>query len=228
MLSDEGYLSPAGHSLPRPGAKGRSRSRFDIYPAAKRVIDVVGAALLILLAFPLLIVLVTAIRIGGSRVFYSQERLGRGGRTFRFWKFRTMVPDAELALARYLDQNPMAKAEWDLTQKLRRDPRVTPVGRILRKYSLDELPQLFNVLTGDMSLIGPRPMFPAQRPLYPGIPYGGLRPGITGLWQVTDRNACAFAERARFDYLYAETMSLRTDAWIVWRTAFVVCRGTGC
>jgi lipopolysaccharide/colanic/teichoic acid biosynthesis glycosyltransferase len=190
--------------------------------------DIAGAATLGLCVLPLLLVLVALVRLNGGTAFYSQTRLGRGGRTFKFWKLRSMVPNAELALARYLAENPEARLEWDRTQKLRKDPRVTVVGRFLRKYSLDELPQLWNVLIGDMSLIGPRPMFPEQRELYPGIPYCDLRPGITGLWQVTDRNLCAFADRARFDRTYAERLSLRTDMWIALRTVFVVVKGTGC
>lgn len=198
------------------------------YASAKRGMDIVGALALGLIAAPLLVALVLLVRRDGGAAFFSQQRLGCGGRVFRFWKLRTMVPDAELALSRYLEENAEAREEWNRTQKLRHDPRVTSLGRLLRKYSLDELPQLWNVLCGDMSLIGPRPMFVTQRELYPGVLYGDVRPGITGLWQVTDRNQCSFAERARFDQLYAERMSLGTDAWIALRTVRAVFKGTGC
>ncbi|MGN6487367.1 MAG: sugar transferase [Devosia sp.] len=198
------------------------------YAWTKRAIDIAGALALGLLASPLLVALVLLIRADGGAAFFSQQRLGCGGRVFRFWKLRTMVPDAELALSRYLEENAEAREEWNRTQKLRHDPRVTSLGRLLRKYSLDELPQLWNVLCGDMSLIGPRPMFVTQRELYPGVLYGDVRPGITGLWQVTDRNQCSFAERAQFDQTYAERMSLGTDAWIALRTVRAVFKGTGC
>lgn len=224
MLSDKGTVQLHPSSI----AQVAARPPIFIYPALKRTIDIVGALAVGLLILPLLLVFVLLIRMGGGTAFFSQERLGRGGQVFRFWKLRTMVPDAERALARYLEGNPEAREEWERTQKLRHDPRVTPVGRFLRKYSLDELPQLWNVLRGDMSLIGPRPMFVSQRELYPGVLYGDVRPGITGLWQVTDRNQCAFADRARFDQIYAERMSLRTDAWIVMRTFRAVFSGTGC
>lgn len=198
------------------------------YLAAKRAMDLVLALLLGLFFLPLIFGLVLLVRLDGGKALYCQQRLGRGGKPFCFWKLRTMVPNAEDALALHLARDPAARLEWDRTQKLRQDPRVTPFGRVLRKYSLDELPQLWNVICGDMSLIGPRPMFPVQRELYPGVLYGNLRPGITGLWQVTDRNQCTFAERARFDHLYAERLSLRTDAWIAMRTILVVFGGTGC
>lgn len=198
------------------------------YAWAKRAIDIAGALALGLLAAPLLLALVLLVRRDGGSAFFSQQRLGCGGRVFRFWKLRTMVPDAELALSRYLEDNAEAREEWNRTQKLRHDPRVTSLGRLLRKYSLDELPQLWNVLRGDMSLIGPRPMFVTQRELYPGVLYGDVRPGITGLWQVTDRNQCSFAERAQFDQIYADRMSLGTDAWIALRTVQAVFKGTGC
>lgn len=203
-------------------------SKSSNYVLSKRAIDIIGAFALCLFLLPLMGLIALFIRLNGGSIFFCQKRLGRGGAEFRFWKFRTMVPDAESALADYLTSHPEAKLEWDRTQKLRDDPRITRVGRILRKYSLDELPQLYNVLMGDMSLIGPRPMFPQQRDLYPGVLYGNLRPGITGLWQVTDRHASAFADRARYDQLYAEKLSFRTDAWIMLCTIRVVFGGTGC
>lgn len=222
MLSDE----KLAFTIDRPLVKlGRGYSG---YLAVKRLVDVVVASLLCLFFLPLVFLLVLLVRGDGGAAFYSQQRLGQGGRPFRFWKLRTMVPNADEALAHYLAENPEARQEWDRTQKLRQDPRVTPIGRFLRKYSLDELPQLWNVVRGDMSLIGPRPMFPAQRDLYPGVLYGNLRPGITGLWQVTERNQCSFADRAHFDHVYAQRLSLKTDAWIAMRTFLVVFGGTGC
>ena len=140
-------------------------------------------------------------------------------------KIRTMEPGAEAALARHLAADPAARREWDATQKLRPDPRITPLGRVLRKTSLDELPQLWNVLAGDMSLVGPRPMMPAQRALYPGRAAFALRPGLTGPWQVSARNDTGFAARAGFDADYLAGLSLGRDLAILWRTLAVVLRG---
>ena len=142
-------------------------------------------------------------------------------------KLRSMVPDAEAQLQAYLEQNPQAREEWNRTQKLKSDPRITRVGRFLRRSSLDELPQLWNVLKGDMSLIGPRPMMIDQVKLYPGDAYFSLRPGITGPWQVSERNETEFADRARFDSGYLKELSFRTDLNILVRTFGVVMRCTG-
>ena len=142
-------------------------------------------------------------------------------------KIRSMVPDAELILQDYLEQNPKARDEWEHKQKLRCDPRITWLGSFLRKLSIDELPQLWNVLRGDMSLIGPRPIMIDQRALYPGSAYYHMRPGITGLWQVSDRNESSFIERAKFDTDYYNNCSLKTDLTIFMRTIGVVLRGTG-
>lgn len=159
--------------------------------------------------------------------FYTQERLGRHGKVFRLLKLRTMVVDADRRLETYLAGNSEARAEWDTSQKLKNDPRITAVGNFLRKTSLDELPQLFNVLTGDMSLVGPRPIMVSQETLYPGDHYYEMRPGLTGLWQVSDRNECKFAERVQFDDSYYAALSLKTDLNIMFRTFGVIARGTG-
>jgi len=167
------------------------------------------------------------VALDGAAPFYRQRRVGRGGKIFHLLKIRTMVPNAEGILQDYLAQNPEARREWDRNQKLRNDPRITRLGCFLRKSSIDELPQLWNVLRGNMSLIGPRPMMLDQRARYPGTAYYHLRPGITGLWQVSDRNQSSFAERAEFDTEYYHTLSLKTDWSIFWRTISVVLRGTG-
>jgi lipopolysaccharide/colanic/teichoic acid biosynthesis glycosyltransferase len=163
----------------------------------------------------------------GHSPFYRQERLGMGGRIFSMWKLRSMVPDADARLAAYLAGDEAARREWDAYQKLTEDPRITPLGKLLRKTSLDELPQLWNVLKGDMSLVGPRPMMPQQRALYPGYAYFTMRPGVTGLWQVSDRNASTFAQRAEFDADYERKLSLATDMSVLLATVAVVLRGTG-
>ncbi|WP_417205632.1 sugar transferase [Antarctobacter sp.] len=194
----------------------------------KRTLDI---AMVLVAALPtLLIVGLVALIIArdGHSPFYFQKRLGRNGRSFNIWKLRSMVPDADTRLNDYLAVNPAARAEWDRTQKLRHDPRITRIGRLIRKTSIDELPQLFNVLKGDMSLVGPRPMMPCQRDIYPGTAYYAMRPGITGYWQVSVRNESSFAQRAGFDTAYLEQLSLLNDLRVLFKTVRVVLRGTGC
>jgi exopolysaccharide production protein ExoY len=207
----------------------RSAPVAGIYAGAgKRALDLVALLLALPVVLPVVALLALFVALDGGRPFYFQDRLGRGGRVFRIVKLRTMVADAEARLAAHLAADPAAAAEWAATQKLRQDPRITRFGRILRKASLDELPQLWNVLTGDMSLVGPRPMMVCQRDLYPGRAYFALRPGLTGPWQVSDRNSCSFADRARFDEAYARELSLAGDLGLLARTVSVVLRGTGC
>jgi len=195
---------------------------------AKRALDLV----FVLLAAPVALVIVGLVclcimRDGGSP-FFSQERVGRGGRVFRMWKLRSMIRDAEDRLESHLDACPERRREWDTHQKLRCDPRVTRIGRFIRKTSIDELPQLWNVLRGDMSLVGPRPMMPSQRAIYPGTAYYALRPGITGFWQVSVRHESNFAQRAECDTSYFRELSLATDLRVMLRTVRVVLCGTGC
>lgn len=198
----------------------------------KRAFDLLVLVLAAPAVLPLIALIVVVVSLTGSRPFYSQQRVGQGGKIFRCWKVRTMVRDADAALLRILAENGDLAAEWAVNQKLSRDPRVTVIGRFLRKTSLDELPQLWNVLRGEMSLVGPRPFTPDQRALYDAHPGGSagydmLRPGITGLWQVSCRNSGSFAERARFDLDYARSLSFRGDLRIIFRTFLVVLRGTG-
>jgi len=197
------------------------------YAFLKRLIDLA----LVLIAgpffLPLILILALLVCLDGGPAFYLQPRIGRNGRVFRLWKLRTMVPEAERALEAYLARNPAQKLEWDKHQKLRHDPRLTALGPFLRRYSLDELPQLWNVFTGDMSLVGPRPMMPQQRLLYQGMAYYELLPGLTGPWQISERNNCSFADRARYDEQYRETVSFDTDVRILFKTVGVVFGGTG-
>ena len=198
-----------------------------MYPLVKRAFDILATLLCAQLILAVVGALVLLVRSDGGPAFYSQPRLGKDGRVFKLWKLRTMVPDAERALARYLEQNPAARVEWDRDQKLISDPRITPVGRYLRKYSLDEVPQFYKVLVGEMSLIGPRPMLPEQRDWYPGTAYYDVLPGMTGLWQISTRNHSSFAERATYDTHYASTMSFAVDLRILLVTFLVVFKGTG-
>lgn len=193
----------------------------------KYALDMAFTLLAAPFVLPLVLVLAALIALDGRSPFYSQSRVGRNGTVFRMWKLRTMVHDADARFDSYLEQNPDARREWTDTQKLKNDPRITRIGRMLRKTSLDELPQLWNVLNGTMSLVGPRPMMPKQLPLYPGRGYFNLKPGITGLWQISDRNHCEFSVRAYHDDLYDRTVSLRTDISVLFRTVGVVLRGTG-
>lgn len=194
----------------------------------KRFLDVVLVILFAPFCITLIMVLALLVMTEGGSPFYSQDRVGRNGRSYRIWKLRSMVRNADQCLADYLACNADAAKEWDVTQKLRDDPRVTRLGRFLRRSSMDELPQLWNVLKGDMSLVGPRPMMPEQTGLYPGTAYYDLRPGITGAWQVSDRNHTTFGARALYDEVYSRNLSFLHDIGILFRTVGVVLRATGC
>ena len=195
----------------------------------KRALDIMLVLLTAPVSLTLVLLCALALWIEGGDPFYRQDRLGRGGRRFSILKLRTMVRDADARLQSLLATDPDLKREWDSTQKLKNDPRITRVGQFLRMTSLDEVPQLFNVLMGDMSLVGPRPMMPEQLPLY-GDPalYFALRPGLTGLWQVSVRNENTFAYRFQMDALYYQGVSLMRDLALMVRTVGVVLRRTGC
>ena len=193
----------------------------------KRALDVSAILLAAPVVVPMVAGLALMIRRDGGMSFYTQQRVGKDGRHFKMWKLRSMVSDADARMEAYLAANPEARREWDETQKLKRDPRITPFGRFLRRSSLDELPQLWNVLIGDMSLVGPRPMMLNQQDLYPGTAYYALRPGITGHWQTAGRNQTSFEARAEYDTDYEKQVSLATDAKILLRTVSVVMKCTG-
>jgi Undecaprenyl-phosphate galactose phosphotransferase WbaP len=195
----------------------------------KRMMDIVLAMLLGIVAIPVFLGAALLIHWDSAgSVFYRQNRIGRKGEQIKIYKFRTMVHNADQVLDEYLIQNPSARAEWDQTQKLKNDPRVTRPGRWLRKLSIDELPQLYNVLRGDMSLVGPRPMMAEQECLHHGIAsYYGVPPGLTGLWQVSGRNQTTFNERARYDVYYVRNWSIWLDIYILLRTVWVVLSRDG-
>lgn len=193
----------------------------------KRVFDVLCVLLALPFIAPLIAIMVLMVWTDGGPAFYRQDRVGRNGRVYQIWKMRTMVPKADKMLKQHLASNAVAADEWALTQKLKDDPRITRVGRMLRKSSLDELPQLWNVLIGEMSLVGPRPMLPEQVALYPGRAYYSQRPGITGEWQVSERNETSFAARAMFDKKYVANISFANDVKILLATVRVVLKGTG-
>jgi len=194
----------------------------------KRVLDVLFVVATAPVSVPIILVCVLALWLEGGLPFYRQDRLGRDGRKFSILKLRTMVRDADEKLEQYLEGDPSLRQEWDTTQKLKNDPRITKFGAFLRATSLDELPQLWNVLIGDMSLVGPRPMLPEQLPLYGNArAYFAMEPGITGIWQVSARNETRFSYRAEVDARYYRELSLRADLHLLLKTTGVVMRRTG-
>jgi exopolysaccharide production protein ExoY len=217
----EAVAKPAVSALPCKAPHGIYRR------GAKRMFDLVAVLLAAPVVVPLVAGLALVVASKGGQPFYTQARVGRGGRVFRMWKLRSMVCHADALMEAHLASDPEARAEWDSTQKLKNDPRITSFGRFLRRSSLDELPQLWNVVTGDMSLVGPRPMMVNQQEIYPGTAYYALRPGITGLWQTAGRNRTTFAARAEFDAAYEADVTLKNDLSILWRTVNVVVTATG-
>lgn len=193
----------------------------------KRALDLLIVLAALPFYLPFIVILGVVISLDGGSPFYVQKRIGKGGREFNMYKLRSMVVNADRMLADHLAADPAARIEWNATQKLKNDPRITRLGRFIRKVSLDELPQLINVIKGDMALVGPRPMMPDQKTYYYGTGYYRLRPGITGLWQVSDRNECEFTGRVRYDDEYDRTVSFFTDVRILFKTVWVVLRGTG-
>lgn len=198
--------------------------------AAKLLIERVIAGLALLILSPILALVAVLIRLDSpGPALFRQRRLGFGGSSFEMLKFRSMSAQAEALLAYRLKSDPEQQRHWARQRKLRRDPRVTRLGKVLRRYSIDELPQLWNVLSGEMSLIGPRPILKQERRAY-GLAlasYTQVLPGMTGLWQVHGRNHTSFAERARRDVEYVRSWSLRLDLYILARTPWVVVRGDG-
>lgn len=198
--------------------------------AAKRVFDLAAGVLLSVLTMPVLAGLAAAVVLNSrGPVLYRQERIGRAGRVFWCYKFRTMVADADRVLERLLSENSHLSVEWKQGQKLKKDPRVTRVGRFLRKYSLDELPQIINVLRGEMSLVGPRPVVRGEIEKYGGFVdyYYTVSPGISGLWQVSGRNDIDYETRVMLDSWYVRNWSLWLDIYILVRTVRVVFLGKG-
>ena len=203
------------------------RIRVDSAPVLKRVIDLVGASAIILAGLPVLCVVALAIKLeDGGPVFFRQMRVGKDGRCFLMYKFRSMTPNAEALKAGLMAQNEMRDG---VLFKIRRDPRVTRVGRICRRLSIDELPQVLNVVRGEMSLVGPRPPVPSEVALYDARQRRRLSaiPGITCLWQVSGRNNIDFGGQVRLDIQYIERRSLGMDIAILIRTLPAVVSGRG-
>ncbi|WP_198374083.1 sugar transferase [Neoroseomonas rubea] len=201
--------------LPLPRAQRLAR-------ALKRGSDIAGAMTLLFILLPPLLILIFVVRLDGGPAFYRHTRVGLGGRPFRCVKFRTMVTAADQLLASHLATDAEAAREWSARRKLADDPRVTRIGKLLRATSLDELPQLLNVLRGEMSLVGPRPVVPEELQQHYGIQgetaYLATRPGITGLWQISGRSDTTYQQRVALDIRYVTEWSLLLDAMILLRT----------
>jgi exopolysaccharide biosynthesis polyprenyl glycosylphosphotransferase len=191
----------------------------------KQLLDRLGALVIIALILPILLAVIVAVRLDGGPAFFSQVRVGRGGRTFRMVKFRSMVVDAEALKAKLMAANEGAGPLF----KMRNDPRITRVGAFIRKYSIDELPQLFNVLTGSMSLIGPRPCLPAEAAKFTGQEHRRhlVKPGLTGLWQVSGRSNLSWDESVALDLQYVDGWSLAMDLRIAVKTFGAVLASRG-
>jgi undecaprenyl-phosphate galactose phosphotransferase len=211
---------------PRKAAFGGVRPATRL---TKMAFDILVAAfLLAIVSIPLLII-VLIIRLDGGPALYAHRRVGAGGRPFNCLKFRTMVPDSERVLAEVLAKDSAKAAQWTATRKLTNDPRVTRVGRFLRNSSLDELPQLINVLRLEMSLVGPRPIVESEIPLYGEgfAQYCAVRPGMTGLWQVSGRSDISYERRVQLDTWYVDNWSFGHDMIVLLRTIPAVLGGEG-
>jgi exopolysaccharide production protein ExoY len=197
--------------------------------AVKRQLDLLGAAVLAIVFSPLMIAIFLLMHRSGGAVIYKHRRVGRDGQMFECLKFRTMVPNADQILRELLERDPNMKAEWVRDHKLRHDPRVTRLGRFLRRTSLDELPQLWNVVRGEMSLVGPRPVIREELLRYGRNvgAYLAAKPGITGLWQVTGRNDTDYRRRVVLDTYYVRNQSFLLDVYILLKTTGVVLAGNG-
>ena len=204
--------------------------RFQPYnPAWKRAFDMCFAIALLPLLGPVIALLWVLTKLQGGSGFFGHKRVGQNGKIFKCWKIRTMVPDAEARLAKYLSDNPNAQAEWDRDFKLTNDPRITRFGNFLRRTSLDELPQLWNVIKGEMSFVGPRPIIESELHKYAEYKhaYLTLKPGVTGVWQVSGRNDVTYEERVAMDVGYHNTIGFWFDLQIIAKTAKAVLSRTG-
>lgn len=211
-------------------AKRRSLSQRVYGNYVKRALDLAMCLMLMPALLPVMAVIWLLVRRDGGPGLFMQDRVGYDGRIFRCFKFRSMAVNAEQALKDMCARDPEIAAEWLKYQKLKNDPRNPRVGRFLRATSLDELPQIFNVLLGDMSLVGPRPFLPSQKALYDeagGGAYYRVLPGVTGPWQVFGRSATTFKDRVRFDDAYYRNLSLTADLGLILRTVKVVLCRTG-
>ena len=229
-IAIDGLTRPVPHTAASRPAPRRSARAIAWSDRAKRLFDVTatGAALIVLSPLFGGVALVLKLSDPGP-VLYGHRRVGRGGRSFACLKFRTMATNGDEVLERLLRDDPVAREEWEATRKLRHDPRVTEMGRVLRRTSLDELPQLINILRGDMSVVGPRPVVDDELERYgrSASAYLSVRPGLTGLWQVSGRSDTTYHERVMLDRHYAARRSMGMDLAIIARTIPAVLRSSG-
>ena len=225
MLDAGATLNETTHVFSRRMAYRREASKF-YARFTKRVVDLVFALLLMPVLLPVITLLWVLTRLDGGPGFFGHRRIGKNGKVFRCWKIRTMVPNAEERLVSYLAENPAAAEEWARDHKLTNDPRITKIGHFLRATSLDELPQIWNVLTGEMSFVGPRPVVRAEMRKYGHgrTAYLTMKPGITGLWQVSEARRSPIHENIDYDLYYIENQSLVLDLVIFFLTAMAVFR----
>ena len=195
----------------------------------KRIVDLAFVLCLLPVAVPVIAILALLVSRDGAKPFFGHRRVGHNGKTFYCWKVRSMVADAETRLAAHLAADPAAKAEWEATFKLDNDPRITRLGHFIRKTSLDELPQLWNILKGEMSVVGPRPVTAEELTRYgsDAVYYKAMRPGLTGLWQVSGRNTVSYDERVEMDVTYSQSFGFWQDLRIILLTAKAVLSRTG-
>ena len=203
--------------------------RNPFWAILKSTIDIVGAFSVLVVFSPLFIFIACKIRKDGGPAFYSHERIGKNGKPFQCIKFRSMIINSQEVLEELLANDEEAKAEWERDFKLRNDPRVTPIGKFIRKTSLDELPQLINVLKGEMSLIGPRPVIEEEKKYYGKHwdEFLSIKPGMTGLWQVSGRNDTTYDERVSLDIKYIRNWTLWMDIKIVFKTIGIIFNPKG-
>ena len=231
LILDIGHTFRTGRFHPPLNSQGLFRLITKTNPkryltrAIKRFLDVLISLLILLALTPFFFLIIALVAYETKSIFYTHERVGRNGRTFGCLKFQTMWADADQVLQTHLANNPIARAEWQTQQKLSKDPRVTKLGKYLRQYSLDELPQLINVLRGEMSLVGPRPVTQVELKKHYGenaSTYESVRPGITGLWQVSGRNSLSYQTRIEMDLAYVNDLSIWLDMAIILQTVKVL------
>jgi len=211
-------------------AQGKSFTGARVGDWRKRVLDVIVASSALILLFPLMLMIALLVKVfSPGPAIYGHERVGLGGRSFRCLKFRTMVSNGDEVLKRHIAGSDAARREWEATRKLKNDPRVTALGAVLRGSSADELPQLLNVLRGEMSIVGPRPVVSDELRHYGDQSsfYFSARPGLTGLWQVSGRSDVSYEARVNFDRTYCETWSLRQDMALIVKTVPAVLSRKG-
>ena len=207
----------------------KERSKI-LYKVIKRTFDIVVSLVGCIFLLPIIIIVKISYIISKdyNSIFYTQTRIGKNGKEFKLYKFRSMIPNADKALKKLL-KNPIYKDEWERNQKLENDPRITKMGKILRKTSLDELPQMINVLKGDMSMIGPRPLVKGELDAHHGnhAIYESVRPGISGWWAVNGRSATTYEKRLELEYYYCENCSLMLDIKCFFMTITTVLHKRG-